>query len=724
MMQISQIHRERRELGIVSKEVCALVRERGSPVALRYNEDSLMRRLMHMIALVLLAALPAAAQVWKPMGPPGGDVLTLAADPSDPRRVYLGTADGHIFGSTDGGESWKILGRAGHSTDGVITAILVDPRDPKILFASAWSRESNGGGGVFRSEDAGVNWRRAGLDDHAVRALARAPSNPEMLVAGALDGIYRSLNAGRTWQRISPEDHEEIRNLDSIAIDPGNPDIIYAGTFHLPWKTMNGGRTWRPIHDGMIDDSDVMSIVVDRTNARRIFASACSGIYRSDDGGAEWRKIQGIPYAARRTHAIRQDPQRPQTVYAATTEGLWRTNDSGGTWQRLTPGDWVINALVLDAKTPGRLVIGTEKLGVMVSEDGGKKFRVANDGFYHRQILALALDPERPERVLAVLANAPETVLATDDAGRTWKPLGPGLKAEAVRRVYASPGGWLAALDRGGLLRYDAAKSAWQRIGTVTGEPAFSSGDDAPVTTDTPKSQPAGPGSKKQVAKKKTLLPPKPKGPRPLNQIVLDMAFTRDAWYAATDDGLLVSRDLGVTWAITPVGQVVLPARAVHVSPDAKNFWLVTLRGIVFSGDSGATWAWHDLPYEAGGALRIDSAGEKTLLATAGKGLFISRDSGSTWKQAAYGLPQAPIQDLAVVGDIFLVSMQSQGLYISYDRGATWMRIEGTLAEGRFPVVTAREAAAIVYAASSTEGLYAVELANKLANSSPPSPSP
>jgi photosystem II stability/assembly factor-like uncharacterized protein len=494
----------------------------------------------------------------------------------------------------------------------------------------------------------------------------------------------------------------------------------------------------------MIDDSDVMSIVVDRTNSRRLFASACSGIYRSDDAGAEWRKIQGIPYAARRTHVIRQDPHRPQTVYAATTEGLWRTNDSGASWQRLTPGDWVINALVLDAKTPGRLVMGTEKLGVMVSEDGGKKFRAANEGFYHRQILALALDRDRPERVLAVLANAPETVLATDDAGSNWRPLGPGLKAEAVRRVYASPAGWLAALDRGGLMRYEAEKSAWQRIGTVSGAPAFSSGQAADDGKDKADQKSASRNSssefkdkqgpklgarsfssdKTQSTKRKGLPPLKQSGPRPLNHIVLDMAFTREAWYAATDDGLLVSRDSGATWTITPVGPVVLPARAVHISADAKNFWLVTLRGIVFSGDSGNTWAWHDLPYETGGALRIDAAGEKTLLATTEKGLFISRDGGGTWKQAAYGLPQAPIQDLAIVGDIFLVSMQTQGLYISYDRGATWMRIEGTLAEGRFPVVTARETASIVYAASSTEGLYAVELREKVATAPPPGKAP
>ena len=79
------------------------------------------------------------------------------------------------------------------------------------------------------------------------------------------------------------------------------------------------GKKWSPIHQGMIDDSDVMSIIVDCTNSRRVYASACSGIYLSENSAAGWRKIQGIPYSARRTQAILQDPVAPAIVYAATT---------------------------------------------------------------------------------------------------------------------------------------------------------------------------------------------------------------------------------------------------------------------------------------------------------------------------------------------------------------------------------------------------------------------
>ena len=217
---------------------------------------------------------PVLAQVWQPMGPSGGDVRTLAADPDDARRLFLGTADGHIFGSTDAGDHWAILGRAGSRLDSVVTAIVVDPRDAKSVLAATWTQDPAAGGAIYHSSDGGKTWSDSGLAGHAIRALAAAPSNPDILVAAAVDGAYRSADAGRTWQRISPQGNQELRNLDSVAIDPKHPDVIYVGTYHLPWKTSDAGKKWTPIHEGMIDDSDVMSIIVDRTNPRRVYASA------------------------------------------------------------------------------------------------------------------------------------------------------------------------------------------------------------------------------------------------------------------------------------------------------------------------------------------------------------------------------------------------------------------------------------------------------------------
>jgi photosystem II stability/assembly factor-like uncharacterized protein len=375
---------------------------------------------------------------------------------------------------------------------------------------------------VYRSADGGRTWSTWGLEGQAVRALAIAASAPNILIAGTLDGVYRSLAASPSWQRISPEHDRELRNLDSLAIDPRDPQIIYAGTFHLPWKTEDGGRTWRPIHEGMIDDSDVMSLLIDAGDSRRIYAGACSGIYRSEDSAAGWKKIQGIPYMARRTYAIVRDPADPDSVYAGTSEGLWKTADGGKNWRRVTPESWVINSVLITGGEPARILIGTEERGVLASVDGGERFEEANAGFTHRQILAMGADEARPGRILAVLAHAPETAMETLDEGRTWSGMSAGLPpGSRVLRVYAAPdGAWWLSLSRGGLLRFDGARKAWKPAGTVT---TARSGTSRRASRRTP-------------------------AQTPLLAVVTNMVFREAEWYAATSQGLFLSADGGATW--------------------------------------------------------------------------------------------------------------------------------------------------------------------------------
>ena len=646
--------------------------------------------------LIIFILCPAArGQTWETLGPPGGDVHSLVADPVHAGRLFLGTTDGHIFGSADAGESWTLLGRISARQDAVITAIVVDPREANVVFAAAWTQDPAAGGGIFRSDDGGRTWRPAGLAGQAVRALAMAASDPDSLVAGTLDGLYRTRDSAKSWVRISPEQHQELRNFDSVAIDRRDPQTIYAGTFHLPWRTTNGGLAWKPIHEGMIDDSDVTSLLVDGAVPGRIFASACSGIYMSGDSAAQWKKIQGIPYAARRTYVIAQDSAHPSSVYAATSEGLWKTSDAGMTWRRTTPPTWVVNTVVVPEGQPGRVVIGTQQLGVLTSDDGGENFHDANRGFSHRQILALALDPSHSGRILAVLANAPEAVLATDDDGKSWLPLGPGLRSEQILRIYSAKDGWWGALAHGGLLRYDTQKKSWMRAGMVTEESAA-------VLTSLRSGHAMGSRTSSRIGKS---------APRLLQQVVHDMVFNSNRWFAATDNGLLVSTDRGANWTLSAIGPLTtLPVQSVRVSADGERLWVVSLRGLVFSGDGGKSWTWHDLPMTAGGAMTLetDPADDKTLVSIAHNGLYISRDSGGSWEQAGAGLPSLPVQDLAIAGGVYLASMRSGGLYVSSNSGRTWDRVAGSLADGFFPAVIADGSGGTIFAASATDGLFAV----------------
>jgi photosystem II stability/assembly factor-like uncharacterized protein len=645
------------------------------------------------------------AQTWTSMGPLGGDVRSLTADPSRPKVLYLGTADGYVFGSQDAGEHWVSLGLVGPA-NGVITAIIVDPINSATLFASMWTREANGeGGGVFTSRDSGRTWQGSGLAGHAIRALVQSASDPSVLIAGALDGAFRSNNFGGAWEQITPSEDSELRNFDSLAIDPQDPKIIYAGTFHLPWKTVDGGKKWMAIHSGMIDDSDVFSLAVDASNPQRVFASACSGIYRSEDAGSYWKKIDGIPFSSRRTPVIRQDPSHPSVLFAGTSEGLWKTTDGGARWRRVSPRDWVINSLVIkpDARNSAaksdtsessamefsegqaRVLIGTEQRGVLASDDGGDHFRELNEGFHHRRIVSLAIDADKPGRVAAVLANSPDSPVEAEDGGRTWSTISAGLNGNAVTRIFSSPRGWLAALASGGLARFDLQTRTWTRMGALieTPEEAAKRVERPVIST------------------------------RQFDAMVNDLACRGATCFAATQEGLFFTSDNGNTWAALSFTSADLPVNSIRVSSDSQKLRIVSSNAMIFSDDAGRTWKWHDLPLDSGGAIRLEWTADNTLLVAARNGLYISRDDGAGWERFQYGLPAAAPEDLLIRPDVWLVSIRDRGLFISRNEGASWSRVmelDGWSADDHFTMLANGINGEFIYAGSANDGLYILDL--------------
>ncbi|MGB6429673.1 MAG: hypothetical protein WBF06_03750 [Candidatus Acidiferrales bacterium] len=651
------------------------------------------------LALALATAGTAVAEDWRPVGPQGGDVGSLAAVPGGMQVLFIGTSDGHVFRSDDGGEHWIMDGRVSSGHDDVVTTILVDPRAHQTLLASSWSL-SGTGGGVWRSRDGGRNWESAGLEGHAVRALAAAASNPDLLVAGAVDGVFRSRDAGRTWERISPEGRDDLVNFDSIAIDPHDPDTIYAGTFHLPWKTTDGGHTWIPIHTGMVEDSDVMSLSVDPRDSQHVFASACSGIYSSHNGGLNWVKFKGIPNTSRRTVHLVQDPQNPLTIYAATTLGLWKTTDDGASWHMITPVTWSILSILIDPAHSDRLVLGTEHLGVELSADGGQTYRAANDGFTYRRIADLATDPAHPGWALVVQTNAVEPVLETRDSGHTWTPLAVGLKNGPPRRVFSSPDGWLAAPAPGGLLKYNEAQSEWTVANEVIEKPAATARSTARGAGTSSRAAGKAAASAKPAPAVRTIVP--------LRAVVNDVAFSADAWYAATESGLYVSRDRGATWRSIPLPfHATDPARAVRVR--GGLLWVITPHSLEISSDAGKTWETRALPVEGRTGSRLEMiAGGGAILGN-DRGLFVTRDAGFTWQQAP--LPQLVIEDLVVTPRAVIVTTPA-GLYVSSDSGRIWSRLETPASESESPVIRPVGSGEELLAASPTEGLYVTEVAS------------
>ena len=120
----------------------------------------------------------------------GIDVMTLVADPSDPRIAYAGTHERGVLQSRDGGKTWEAVnsGLAGRD----VHALTIDPNKPKTLHA--WVVDK----GLYRTTDGGVRWVRVddGPENPEVKALASINIPTGMggifLYAGTATGLYRN----------------------------------------------------------------------------------------------------------------------------------------------------------------------------------------------------------------------------------------------------------------------------------------------------------------------------------------------------------------------------------------------------------------------------------------------------------------------------------------------------------------------------------------------------
>jgi ligand-binding sensor domain-containing protein len=330
-----------------------------------------------LVTAFLVAGKLASAQDWIPVGPPGGSVRGLASDPTHPERLYLGTTDGILYRSEDGGIHWRRLDPGfplrGYSLD----ELAVDRLG--VVFVGYWEVDG-GGGGVARSVDGGETFTIVkDVVGESVRAVALAPSDQRMIAAGTLTGVFLSRDRGQHWIRITPKGDASLRNVESLAFDPTDPRTLYVGTWHLAWKTRNAGATWAPVHSGMIDDSHVMTLTVDRWNSKSLYATACTGIYRSTEGAMRWTKLLGIPFSSRRTRSFAQSGADANLLLAGTTEGLWLSEDRGESWRRTTSKNLVVNALLV--LPDGTIVLGTEGAGVLRSSDLGHTWIAGNSGF-------------------------------------------------------------------------------------------------------------------------------------------------------------------------------------------------------------------------------------------------------------------------------------------------------------------------------------------------------
>lgn len=196
-----------------------------------------------------------------------GRVLSVAISPSNGNNLFLGSASGGIWKSTNGGTSWSAV-RTGLPILGVPT-ITFHPTNANILLA--------GTGEVYRVDTSNIGfnvWKARGT--YGV-------------------GLLRSTDGGVTWTQVLTKSYSNLFGVLMIRFDPNNANNVFACTTNGLFKSTDAGATWNPTP--ILNKIYVSDVVINSTNSNIMMAAvgnlvnADKGIYRTTDGGATWTKV-------------------------------------------------------------------------------------------------------------------------------------------------------------------------------------------------------------------------------------------------------------------------------------------------------------------------------------------------------------------------------------------------------------------------------------------------
>ncbi|MCK5004580.1 MAG: glycosyl hydrolase [Candidatus Aminicenantes bacterium] len=305
-------------------------------------------------------------QSWKNMGlkksehidkividPTNSDIIFVAAE----GPLWSAGGERGIFKSIDGGETWKASLAIDKDTGA--TDIVMDPRDPKILYAAAHQRRRhvsaliNGGPGsaIYKTYDGGENWAKItkGLPKENLGqiALAISPQRPDVIYASVETAIrkitfYRSSDGGQNWKKkasyntpgTGPHYYQEL------FASPHQFDKIYSMEINILFSN-DGGGTWGKIsEDKKHGDNHALAFHPDEPGY--LLAGSDGGIYETWDMGKSWRYISNLPIT--QYYRIAVDNEKPfYNVLGGTQDnctqlGPSRTTRRDGIWN----SDWRI----------------------------------------------------------------------------------------------------------------------------------------------------------------------------------------------------------------------------------------------------------------------------------------------------------------------------------------------------------------------------------------------
>jgi len=289
----------------------------------------------------------------------------VTVDPNNPSAVWVGTGENvggrhvgygdGIYRSGDGGKSWKNMGLKESEH---ISKIVVHPENSNTLWVAVqgplWS--SGGERGLYKTTDGGETWNRTLGDGEwtGVTDLVIDPRDPDVLYAATWDrhrtiaaymgggpgsGLHRSFDGGETWEKLSQGLPESNMGKIGLAISPQNPDVLYAA-IELDqregglYKSTDRGSNW-------VKQSDAVSGATGPHYYQELYASPhqFDRIYLmdvrvqiSDDGGKTFRRMNE-KYKHSDNHAMAFKMSDPDYLLFGTDGGLYESFDLAENWR-------------------------------------------------------------------------------------------------------------------------------------------------------------------------------------------------------------------------------------------------------------------------------------------------------------------------------------------------------------------------------------------------------
>jgi photosystem II stability/assembly factor-like uncharacterized protein len=334
----------------------------------------------------------------------------------------------------------------------------------------------------------------------------------------------------------------------------------------------------------------------------------------------------------------------------------------------MTADDVIVNDVFVDPTDPKHVLLATDRGGVQASDDAGVTFASSNTGFSGREVEALLVDRDNPDRLYAGVVNDKSFggVFTSSNGGASWAHVESGLEGRDVFALSQTapsqaedgtpiPGTIVAGTGHGIFALQPAttdASASWQPRNVIANTMLKTS-----IVTH------AG----KRIHIQKQVDAPVIQ----LESRVTALDVSTDVWLASTAYGLLTSHDKGATWQ---GGPVMGPGEFLSVAVHGTQMAAARSEGVVLSLDAGQTWKLMSIPTMLTSIHCVLFAPDGTLWLGAREGVYFTHDLGKTWLWIER-LPFREADDLsldAAAGRILASSRRSEQIYSIDPKNLSW----------------------------------------------------